>query len=93
MPSDEIQNEIMIKSVNDMNCFCTTYFYQFISSLNELGADINFVEKTEKESISACMYLMSYPMIPDFQKFIVNINYQDYFGRTPLIHLINNKKI
>ena len=92
MPSDEIQNEIMIKSVNDMNCFCTTYFYQFISSLNELGADINFVEKTEKESISACMYLMSYPMIPDFQKFIVNINYQDYFGRTPLIHLINNKK-
>ena len=90
--SDEIKNEIMKKSVTDMNNFCIVNFYNFVLSLNELGADINFAEKAEKESISSFMYIMSYPMIPDFQKFIANINYQDYFGRTPLIHLINNKK-
>ena len=92
MQSDETKNEIMIKSVKDINSFCLAYFYNLFSNLNCLGADLSFAEKAEKESISAFMYLMSYPRIPTFLKFMDNINYQDYFGRTPLIHLINNKK-
>lgn len=45
------------------------------------------------------MYLMAYPMIPKayfFTSFIIqnnmDINYQNYLGRTPIIDLINNKK-
>ena len=41
------------------------------------------------------MYLMAYPCLPDLMTFItknnIYINYQDYLGRTPLMHLINNK--
>jgi len=96
LSSDEIKNEIVTKSVSDINNFCLTSFYNLYIRFIQFGADINFAEKDENKYISDFMYLMAYPMIPEIHKFItinnININYQDYFGRTPLIHLINNKK-
>ena len=96
--SDEnVINTILEKSSVEFNDFCLSKFYHLIISLIDLKADINFIENhTTKKGISAFMYLMSYPFIPDLSSFIIkqniNINYQDNFGRTPFHHLINNKR-
>ena len=96
LSSDEIKKEILTKSVSDINNFCITDFYNLYTTLIQFGAEINFAAINENKCLSAFMYLMAYPMIPEIHKFItinnIDINYQDYFGRTPLIHLINNKK-
>ena len=94
---EETKNKIKAKSVSDLNNFCITQFYYLSNSLIELGADINYIEfNTNKKGISAFMYLMAYPCTADIASFIIqyniNINYQDFYGRTPLFHLINNKK-
>jgi len=93
----KIINTILEKSLIEFNDFCLTKFFNLITSLLELKVDFNFIENYSKnKDISAFMYLMAYPFIPDINSFIIqqniNINYQDYLGRTPLIHLINNKK-
>ena len=96
LTSDEIKNEIVTKSVLDINNFCILNFYNLYNSFIQTGANINYIETEGNRYLSAFMYIMAYPMIPEIHKFIVSnnidINYQDYFGRTPLIHLINNKK-
>ena len=96
LSSDEIKSEILTKSVSDINSFCILNFNNLYASFIQSGADINFAEADGNRYLSAFMYIMAYPMIPEIHKFItinnIDINYQDYFGRTPLIHLINNKK-
>ena len=96
LSSNEIKNEIIAKSVSDINSFCIINFYNLYTSFIQSGADINFAEADENRYLSAFMYIMSYPMIPEIHNFIaknnIDINYQDYFGRTPLIHLITNKQ-
>ena len=94
--NEKNKNIIIEKSVIELNDFCLTKFYNILNTLLEKKADINYIENyTDKNGISAFMYLMAYPFIPELDSFIhqnnVNINYQDYLGRTPLIHLINNK--
>ena len=93
---ENTKNKILEKSMFELNSFCLSKFYIIIDSLINFGADINYIEKyTSKKDISAFMYLMAYPCLPDLTTFItknnIYINYQDYFGRTPLMHLINNK--
>ena len=90
------KKKILEKSILELNDFCISKFDILINALINFGADINFIEKyTNKKDISAFMYLMAYPCLPDLMAFItinnIYINYQDYLGRTPLMHLINNK--
>ena len=95
--SDEnIKKNILEKSLIEFNDFCLTKFYNLIILLIDKKADFNFIENNSNEKdISAFMYLMAYPCLPDLMAFIttnnIYINYQDYLGRTPLMHLINNK--
>ena len=98
IPNDEeTKNNIKAKTILELNNFCTNCFYNLYETFIECGAAINYIELySEKLDISSFMYLMAYPKIPDLLTFIIknkiNVNYQDYLGRTPLIHLINNKE-
>ena len=96
LPDEQTKNKIKNNSISDLNNFCMTSFYSLINVFYELGDDIYFLEnKNEKKNISLFMNLMAYPKMKSLSEFInknnININYQDYYGRTPLIHLINNK--
>ena len=96
LPDEKIKNEIKAKAILQLNEFCMVNFNNLITSFLSLGANINCIENySSGKNISGIMYLMAYPNIPNFIEFInenhINLNYQDYFGRTPLIHLINNK--
>ena len=95
-PDENTKNKIIEKSKSDLNNFCINKFNILINGLIEENAQINYIEKYIKEKdITGFMYLMAYPCISEFDLFIDNneiqINYQDYLGRTPLYHLINNK--
>ena len=96
LADEETKNKIKNKSITDCNDFCMIKFFNLCNTLVENGAQINYIESYSSEKdISAFMYLMAYPMLPELSLFIlqnnIDINYQDYYGRTPLFHLINNK--
>ena len=94
--NEETKKIIKEKTINDLNKFCSSYFFKLINTLTNDGFDINFIENNSSNNISIFMYLMAYPMFPNVLDFItknkININYKDNLGRTALIHLINNKK-
>ena len=98
IPNDEeTKKNIKAKTILELNNFCINSFYNLYEIFIESGAEFNYIELySEKKDISSFMYLMAYPKMPDLLSFIIknkiNVNYQDYLGRTPLIHLINNKE-
>ena len=72
--SDEnSKNKILEKSLLELNDFCLSKFHILINALINFGADINFIEKSNKKDISAFMFLMAYPCLPDLMAFITKI--------------------
>ena len=95
--SDEkTKNEIIEKSKLELYDF-EKKFNVLINTLIKNKAEFNYIEYyTSEKGISAFMYLMAYPYEINLFDFMIKndiqINYQDYLGRTALYHLINNKK-
>ena len=92
-PGVETKNNIIKNSIDDLHKFCLA----FLNTLKNiiLNLEVKISNIYNNENLSLLMYLMAYPDIPNLISFItknnININYQDKFGRTALMHLINNK--
>ena len=86
----DIINKIKKETYEEIFNYFNNYFYLLFIQLIELGANLQM----KKES--GLVYLMSFPLFQDLSSFLsqksnFNINYQDKFGNTALISLINNK--
>ena len=92
---EETKNKIIKTSILNLNEFFNS-FYKLINIFISLGVDLNNSKHYTKNRISLLMYIMAYPVLSNLSDFIftnnIDVNYQDYLGKTPLIHLINNKK-
>ena len=87
---NNINQDIKKKSFEIINDYINNDFLPIIFKLIKLGGTF----QNTKES--AFIYLMSYPFITDIPNLFgenkININFEDEFGDTPLIHLIKKKK-
>ena len=85
-----IINIIKKNSFEELNHYINNYFYPLIIQLIEQGA------KLQIKKASGLVYLMSFPFIQNLSTFVkennININYQDEYGNTLFMNLINNKE-